>query len=211
MKYGAIPELWLSQAPPGERLDEFVRKEANNEPHVGETPESVIHAAAVFATKAQGALAEVESRITKNRTEFGRLLNDSVCIADLAVFYATKVRAAEAVLAQGFAGSGADKRPAEEWMQMSVGMFKRLARRTEDSYRFANSMQTGHRKIPFPGAVNGVGTNYHWSHVLPLYEKELRDSQTNVAKLKAGEQVYLFGTNAPVQLNEANPEIAEPK
>ena len=41
-KYGAIEDLWLSQAPPGERLDEFVKKEWNHEPHAGETPESII-------------------------------------------------------------------------------------------------------------------------------------------------------------------------
>ena len=39
MKYGAITDLWESQSPPGERLDEFVRKEWNHEPHIGETPE----------------------------------------------------------------------------------------------------------------------------------------------------------------------------
>ncbi len=37
-KYGAIEDLWLSQAPEGERLDEYVQKEWNHEPHVGETP-----------------------------------------------------------------------------------------------------------------------------------------------------------------------------
>src|SRR5262249_6330607 len=42
MKYGAIEDLWLSQSPPGERLDEFVRKEWNHEPHTGETPASVL-------------------------------------------------------------------------------------------------------------------------------------------------------------------------
>jgi hypothetical protein len=41
-KYGAFEELWLSQSPPGERLDEYVQKEWNKEPHEGETPESVI-------------------------------------------------------------------------------------------------------------------------------------------------------------------------
>jgi hypothetical protein len=92
-----------------------------------------------------------------------------------------------------------------------VEAFAQLTKLTEKTYRFANSMQTGHRKIPFPGSANGVGTNYHWSQVLPLYEKELREFQTNVARLKAGEKVNLFSTNAPVQLNKANPEIAEPK
>jgi hypothetical protein len=56
---------------------------------------------------------------------------------------------------------------------------------TTPTYRFANSMQTGHRKIPFPGgATSGVGTNYHWTQVLPLYEKELADFKAQVAELK---------------------------
>ena len=55
---------------------------------------------------------------------------------------------------------------------------------TTNSYHFANSMQTGHRKIPFPGAANGVGTNYHWTQVLPLYEKELADFKAHVEELK---------------------------
>jgi len=183
-KYGAIKDLWESMAPPGERLDEFVRKEWNKEPHIGETPESVIQKAAEFSQRAQGDIMMVEPNITRHREEFGRLLNDMVCIAELDLVYAAKVRAAETVLVQGVTGSGRDGRSAEEWMQMSVEMFKRLARRTEDSYLFANSMQTGHRKIPFPGAANGVGTNYHWSQVLPLYEKELADFKAQVAELK---------------------------
>jgi hypothetical protein len=183
-RYNAITELWESQAPPGERLDEYVRKESNKQPHVGETPETVIRATAEFATKAHGDIVAAKPKITRNREEFDRLFNDSLCITELALFYAAKVRAAEAVLSQGFAGDGSDRRTAEEWMHMSVEMFKRLARNTENSYRFANSMQTGHRKIPFPGAANGVGTNYHWSHVLPLYEKELADFKVQVAELK---------------------------
>ena len=146
-RYNAITELGESQAPPGERLDEYVRKESQKEPHVGETPETVIHTVCELATQAQDNLAAVESSITRNRDEFKRLFNDAVCIVDLALVYATKVRAAEAVLAEGVAGSGPDRRSAEEWMQMSVEMFQRLASRTKSSYRFANSMQ-GLRRHP---------------------------------------------------------------
>jgi hypothetical protein len=47
-------------------------------------------------------------------------------------------------------------------------------------------MQTGHRKIPFVGAANGVGTNYHWTQVLPLYQEELRTFQAQVEELRHG-------------------------
>jgi hypothetical protein len=211
MKYGAIEELWLSQAPPGERLDEYVEKEKEKKPHEGETPETVIHDAVEFAMAAHRNIVAAKPNITRHKEEFDRLFNDSLCLADIAIIYAAKVKAAEEVLSQLGTTNAEALTNAANLLYGSVELFKRLAIRTEDSYRFANSMQTSHRKIPFPGAVNGVGTNYHWSQVLPLYEKELRDFQTNVARLKAGEHVNLFGTNAPVQLNQANPEIAEPK
>jgi len=210
-KYGAITELWESQAPPGERLDEFVRKEASQEPHVGETPESVIQKAAEYSQRAQGELAAVESKVTRNREEYGRLFNDTVCIADLAVVYAAKVRAAEAVLSQRGSTNTSNLAKAEDWMNKSVEMFKRLARRTDDNYHFANSMQTSHRKIPFVGAVNGMGTNYHWSQVLPLYQKELGDFRAKVAAIKAGKTITLFEANAPKVDPKVDPEIAEPK
>ena len=52
-KYGAIEDLWLSQAPPGERLDEYVEKEKAKQLHVGETPVSVISDCAAFAMNAE--------------------------------------------------------------------------------------------------------------------------------------------------------------
>jgi hypothetical protein len=59
--------------------------------------------------------------------------------------------------------------------------------------------------------VNGVGTNYHWSQVLPLYQKELDDFRANAAKLKAGKPVALVETNAPKLDRKVDPEIAEPQ
>jgi len=99
---------------------------------------------------------------------------------------------------------------AMELLGMSLDHFELLTRLAQRKYRFANSMQTGHRKIPFPGAVNGIGTNYHWSQVLPLYQRELDDFRASVAKLKSGQRVTLFETNAPSLDRKTNPEIAEP-
>jgi hypothetical protein len=55
-RYGAIDDLWESQAPPGERLDEYVKKEWNHEPHSGETPESVIDDALTESSQAVAAI-----------------------------------------------------------------------------------------------------------------------------------------------------------
>ena len=97
-KYGAIEDLWLSQAPPGERLDEFVRKEWNHQPHAGETPETIIADVLAESSNAVAAADAAEPLVTKNRDEFERLRNDTRCIQAMAENYSAKVRAAELVL-----------------------------------------------------------------------------------------------------------------
>jgi hypothetical protein len=71
-------------------------------------------------------------------------------------------------------------------MDESYRHFAKLTRLTDTEYQFANSMQTGHRKIPFAGAINSVGTNYHWTHVLPLYKQELDEFRARLIELKSG-------------------------
>lgn len=190
-KYGAVKDLWESMAPPGERLDEYVRKEWNKEPHVGETAESVLADCQRFASNAVAGV-QLGRDPHKNTLEFQRLRNDFYCMQHMVWFYRSKVRAAEFVLRsqlqQPSSSRLADMETAEKYLAASYSAFKNLAFLTEGSidrsYHFANSMQTGHRKIPFPGAANSVGTNYHWSQVLPLYEKELADFKAQVAQLK---------------------------
>ena len=72
---------------------------------------------------------------------------------------------------------------AEKALAESFQRFEKLAALTDKTYAFANSMQTSQRKIPFSGGVNGVGTNYHWRQLVPLYKKELEDFQAMVARL----------------------------
>jgi hypothetical protein len=206
-KYGAIEDLWLSQAPPGERLDEYVEKEKAKELHVGETPMSVINDVAAFAMKAEESIKAAAPAVTRNHDEFARLKNDLECISTLAAFYATKLPAAGAVLFQHGTTNKLDIKTVKESLQSSVDAFARLTALTTNTYHFANSMQTSHRKIPFVGAVKGVGTNYHWLQVLPLYQKELEDFRATVAAGKP----YLIETNKPKRENKINPEIAEPQ
>jgi len=183
-KYGAVKDLWESMAPPGERLDEFVRKEWNKEPHVGETPDSVSKEAVSLARRAVALVHEASNGIKVHRMEFARLANDFACTLQIALSYASKVEAAEYWLQYQLNQNSSLLDEAEGYLRLSYGHFEALTGLTTGSYAFANSMQTGHRKIPFPGAANGVGTNYHWSQVLPLYEKELTDFKTKVAELK---------------------------
>jgi hypothetical protein len=183
-KYGAVEELWLSQAPPGERLDEYVRKEWNKEPHVGETPETVCRQVCDLSYAAVEEIDAAAESVGKNREEFSRLRDDVYATRLMACGYASKAKAAISVLRYGYSQEMADMERAEKWLGETVEFFRLSERLTRTNYHFANSMQTGHRKIPFGGAANGGGTNYHWSQVLPLYEKELADFRVQVAALK---------------------------
>ena len=196
-KYGAVEELWLSQAPPGERLDEYVRKEFNHEPHVGETPESVCQKVWKLSGSAVEEISAAAPDVKTNQVEFLRLKDDITSIRILSCFYASKVKAALHSLRYAYSQDIADMDQAEKWLGETVEFMGLLATLTQTNYNFANSMQTGHRKIPFGGAANGTGTNYHWSQVLPLYEKELADFRVQVAGLTNSQSVAT-GNAAPI-------------
>ena len=182
-KYGAIEDLWLSQAPPGERLDEFVRKEWNHEPHVGETPETIIADVLTESSNAVALISSVPS-VPKNDDEFQRLKNDTRCIQAMAQNYSAKVRAAELVLRYNFSHDISDMERAEKFLEESFAAYQQLDELTRTAYGYANSMQTSQRKIPVPGGVGGKPANYLWSQLVPLYKKELEDFQTKIAQLK---------------------------
>jgi hypothetical protein len=183
-KYGAVEELWLSQAPPGERLDEFMRKETNHEPHVGETPETVRRQVLESSYAAVEDIDFAAPFVRNNREEFRRLRDDVYSLRLLSAFYSSKVQAAERVVRFDYSKDAADLEKGGKALGETLEAFRLLTALTETNYRFANSMQTGHRKIPFAGAANGVGTNYHWTQVLPLYEKELVDFRAQLEELK---------------------------
>jgi hypothetical protein len=184
MKYGAIEDLWLSQAPPGERLDEFVKKEWNHELHIGETPESIIRDVLVYSSNAVAAVESAAPFVTKNRDEFNRLRNDVQSISIMSKYYEFKVRAAESVLRYQYSKDIQDMEKAVEDLSLSYLAFNFLEASTRRTYAFANSMQTSQRKIPVSGGVGGKGTNYLWSQLVPLYKKELEDFRAKVAQLK---------------------------
>jgi hypothetical protein len=183
-RYNVVRDLWESMAPPGERLDEYVRKEWQKQTHVGETPPRVIADCLKFASNAIAWAEASSSGVKKNRDEFNRSLTDFKAIQLMALNYADKTKAAELVLRYNYSKDLNDMAVAEQHMTRSVETFKQLASLTTPAYRFVNSMQTGHRKIPFGGATSGVGTNYHWAQVVHLYEKELADFKIQVAELK---------------------------
>ncbi len=213
-KYNAIEDLWLSQAPPGERLDEYERKEWAHQPHAGETPETVIASVLENSRQAAAAVAAAAPLVTTNQDEFERLANDVRCIQKLAEFYAAKVRAAEGVLRHGYSGDLADMQQAETNLAASVQAYAGLVALTQNSYRFANGMQTSQRKIPVPGGAHGHGTNYLWSQLLPLYHSELAAFHAKVAAMTVPPSAAAMATSlkiapwtpVPFQLLSTNAE-----
>jgi hypothetical protein len=183
-KYGAIDDLWLSQSPPGERLDEFVKREWNHEPHSGETPDSIIKEVLSCSSNAVSAADAAEALVTQNHDEFERLRNDARCIRAMSENYSAKVKAAELVLRYGYSHDISDMQQAEKFLADSFADYQKLAALTENTYHYANSMQTSQRKIPVSGGMKGGGTNYLWSQLVPLYKKELEDFQAEVERLQ---------------------------
>ncbi len=185
-KYGPYPELWLSQAPPGERLQEYADREWQGELHDGETPPSVIADVLDYSAKAVKTIDAAAPLVTKNREEFERLRNDLHCIRAMCENYAAKVNAAMLVLRYRHTGDVADMDKAAEYLAESLDVYRKLVELTDDTYRFANSMQTSQRRIPVRGGVGRESANYLWSQVLPVYEDELARFQQTVADIRAG-------------------------
>jgi len=186
LKYGAIEDLWLSQAPPGERLDEFAHKDWKHEAHVGETPVSILEETKKFAQQAVAEMQAAGASVSRHRDEYERWLNDVRCISRLNEFYTFKVAAARSVLRYGYSHDVHDLEQAETALRRSLVEYEQLAALTQTTYHFANSMQTSQRKIPYVGGKNGVGTNYLWSQLVPQYQQEYADFQIKVAQAKAG-------------------------
>jgi hypothetical protein len=173
--YKPFPDLWLSQSPPGERLQEYVEKEWNHLPHTGETPPQIIQEVLDYSQKAVDQIEAAKPLITKNKAEFNRLYNDIHCIRAMSENYAYKANAAIFVLKYDFSKDVNDMKKAEKYLEDSLASFRKLTELTADTYIFAQSMQTKMRKIPYSGFGNGVPANFHWTGVLEKYERELKD------------------------------------
>jgi hypothetical protein len=185
-KYNEFTELWESQAPPGERLREYADREWNHETHEGETPPQICNEVLDFSKKAVDEIEAAAPAVISERDEFERLRNDVHCIRAMSQCYADKVNAAMLVLRYEHSHDVADMEKAATYLASSLDHFRELTRLTTDTYNYANSMQTSQRRIPAPGGAGGKPANYHWTQLLPRYERELADFQRQVAALKAG-------------------------
>jgi len=180
-KWTIYPDFYLSCGPVGEVLQEYMRKEWAKEPHVGELPTQLIAEAVVHGKAAVEAIKKAAPEVTKNKDEFNRLKNDMYCYQAFATYFSEKVKAAIEVLQYVHTNDIHFLENAIPLMEKSLDYYRELVRLTKDSYLYANSMQTGQRRIPFSGDDAKYKT---WEELLPLYEEELANFQKNVNFLK---------------------------
>ena len=68
-------------------------------------------------------------------------------------------------------------------LDKSLEIYRILAQRTISSYKYANTLQTGHRRIPIRGWKGNGPAYYHWQQMLPLYDQELVALKERLSKL----------------------------
>ncbi|QDP97099.1 hypothetical protein FOE78_15235 [Microlunatus elymi] len=187
-RHRAWADLWESQAPQGERLDDYVRRELSGEPHVGETPLSVIDDCRHFAERARRALDEGWSQVDTDACEYARLCSDAEAMSLIVEFYRLRVSAAIDVLTYRHQLAGTDGtrvtllEQAASKIDTSLRHYRELAALTANTYLYANSMQTPQRKVPFrDGRQFG-----QWQQCLPEFEAELENFKINIRRLAIG-------------------------
>ncbi|MDR2804644.1 MAG: glycoside hydrolase family 20 zincin-like fold domain-containing protein [Dysgonamonadaceae bacterium] len=188
-KWTVYPGFHSSCGPAGEVLQEYMRKEWAKEPHVGELPPQLIAEAVAHGNAAVAAIEKAAPEVTKNKDEFNRLKNDMYCYRAFAAYFEEKVKAAMEVLQYAHTHEIRYLENAILRMEKSLDDYRSLVSLTKDSYLYANSMQTGQRRIP----IGGDGAkNKTWEELLPLYEEELANLQKNVGFLKKYESPDAF-------------------
>ncbi len=185
-KYRPFEELWESQSPPGERLQEYAERTWKNLPHDGETPPQIVAEIIAFSDKAVKAIDQASAFVTRNREEFERVRNDVYCIQAMSLNYAEKANAALCVLRYGYSKDVKDMRQAREHLAKSLEHYRALAKLTDKAYHFANTMQTSQRRIPVAGGMDGQPANYHWRQLVSLYETELEEFDDRVKRIESG-------------------------
>lgn len=180
-RYNLFTMLYESEAPEGEMIIEYAEKEWNKQQHIGETPVIVAEEVLVHGRKAIEAIEAASAGVSKNKEEFERLKNDVYSYNELAAFFSAKVEAALSILRYKYSDNISDLERALPLLEKSVVHYRKLADLTKDTYLYANSLQTKHRKIP----MRGVDATYkHWVEVLPVYEKELEHFRKSIDSLK---------------------------
>lgn len=202
-KYTVYEEFYQSCGPKGEKLIEYVEKEWKHQKHEGELPLDIVDQCVAHGDKAVAAISGLAGKITKNKDEFGRLVNDINCYKDFVYSFRYKVLAAQQVLNYKWSKDISYLNKAVPLLEKSNGYYDKLVERTRDTYLYANSMQTAQRRIPVGGDEGKFKT---WTEMQPVYAEELANLKANIVKLtspkdaKSQEEDITKAVNADVKL-----------
>ena len=184
-KYTVYEEFYQSCGPAGEKLIEYVEKEWKHEKHSGELPLDIVDQCVAHGDKAVAAINGIGGKITKNKDEFNRLVNDINCYKDFAYSFKYKVLAAQQVLNFKWSKDVNYLNKAVPLLEKSNEYYAQLVNKTQDTYLYANSMQTSQRRIP----VGGDGGKFKtWAEMVPVYDEELANLKANIIKLTSPKQ-----------------------
>ena len=180
-KFTIYPGFYESCGPQGEKLIEYVEKEWKGEKHVGELPLDIVNQCVAHAMKAAEELMDSLQKPTRHQDELKRVISDISCYVVFAYSFQKKVLAAQQVLNYKWTKDTKYLDATVPLLEESLDAWKILSILTEDTYLYANSMQTAQRRIP----VGGDNGNFKkWSDMLPVYQEELDALKANIAKLK---------------------------
>ncbi|MCR2045797.1 hypothetical protein NSB25_00655 [Acetatifactor muris] len=187
-RYRPNLELWNSVAVRGEQPEEYVRREQEGLPHIGETPYDCVEEVAALADEARTKFQAIKEHVPDMSGELCRIGTDVEALWLLTHSYCHKIRAAMEVLKYK-AGMDGDcygdislLEQAVRYLGQSLEAYRELAALTKQTYLYANSMQTPQRKIPFPD-----GERYgHWTACLPEYQREYENLVKHTKELKEG-------------------------
>lgn len=182
-KFNIYPGFYESCGPEGEKLIDFVEKQYKGEAHKGELPFDIVDQCVAHAEAAADAVRKMGDCIPKrHQDEFLRVKNDFECYRLFAVSFHSKVMAASQALVYKWDKDINHLIGCEVWLEQSLDYWKKLCRLTDQTYLYANSMQTSQRRIPVGGDDGKMKT---WSELLPVYQDELDALKANIEKLKA--------------------------
>ncbi len=197
-KYTIYPGFYESCGPEGEKLIEYIEKEYNGQPHKGELPFDIVNQCVNHGDRALVEMAAITAKPTRHVEEFQRVWNDFLCYAIFAKAFKLKVHAAAEVLRYKWTKDITHLESAVKWLEQSNSIWYDLCKVTDDTYLYANSMQTQQRRVPVGGDGGKMKT---WSELATVYQAELDAFKMNIEKLKHP----VAQTNVKIQpLNPAN-------